>query len=59
MKALDGALSGLGDGAGIAGHLMSTLGEQGGKAIEDAGKSVIDGAGKAFDGLFGGSKEKK
>ena len=59
VKALDGALSGLGDGAGIAGHLMSTLGEQGGKAIEDAGKSVIDGAGKAFDGLFGGSKEKK
>ncbi len=59
VKALDGALSGLGDGAGMAKELMGKIGEQGGKAIEGAGKTVIDGAGKALDGLLGGSKEKK
>jgi hypothetical protein len=43
----------------MAKELMNQLGEQGGKALEGAGKSVIDGAGKALDGLLGGSKEKK
>ena len=59
VKALDGALSGLGDGAGMAKELMGKIGEQGGKALEGAGKSLIDGAGKALDGWLGGSKEKK
>ena len=59
VKALDGALSGLGDGAGMAKELMGKIGEHGGKAIEGVGKGVIDGAGKALDGLLGGSKEKK
>jgi len=59
VKALDGALSGLGDGAGLAKELMGNIGDHGGKALKDAGKSVIDGAGKALDGWLGGSKEKK
>jgi len=59
VRALDDALSNLGDGAGLVKGVMDTIGEHGGKALEDASKSLMDGAGKALDGLLGGPKEKK